>query len=82
MVKYDNWSIDRSLFDKITKLVQMIVTIYIVQAYQLPIVNPIWPLKIQDVLHQLQFFFTFQHQPAVISRASSAELHMVLTYPK
>ena len=47
----------------------MIVTIYGVQAYQVPIVNPRWPPKIQDGHHEI--FLTFQHQTAVISRASS-----------
>ena len=47
-VKYVNWFIDRSLCDKSTKLVQMIVTIYRVQAYQVPIVNPRWPPTTSD----------------------------------
>ena len=33
---------------KVPKLVQMIVTIYRVQSYQVPIVNPKWPPKFQD----------------------------------
>ena len=41
---------------KVPKLVQMIVTIYRVQAYQVPIVNPRWPPKIQDGRHEIQFF--------------------------
>ena len=47
----------------------MIVTIYRVQDYQVPIVIPRWPPKIQDGRHKI-FFFTFKHQTAVISRAS------------
>ena len=48
------------------KLVQTIVTIYRVQAYQVPIVNPTWPPKIQDCRHGIFYFFsTFQHQTAV-----------------
>ena len=47
-------------------------TIYRVQAYQVPIVNPRWPPKIQDEHHEIFFFFlTFQHQTTVISSASS-----------
>ena len=42
---------------KVPKLVQMIVTIYRVHAYQLPIVNPRWPPKIQDGRHKIQFFY-------------------------
>ena len=34
----------------------MIVTIYRVQAYQVPIVNPRWPPKIQDGRHEIKFF--------------------------
>ena len=34
-------------------LVQMIVTIYRVQAYQVPIVNPRGPPKIQDGRHEI-----------------------------
>ena len=41
---------------RVLKLVQMIVTIYRVQAYQVPIVNPKWPPKIQDERHEIQFF--------------------------
>ena len=37
---------------KVAKLVQMIVTIYRVQAYQVSIVNP----KIQDGRHEIQLF--------------------------
>ena len=33
---------------KVPKLVQMIITIYWVQAYQVPIVNERWPPKIQN----------------------------------
>ena len=49
---------------KVSKLVKMIVTIYRVQAYQVPIVNQRWPPRNLVSL-------TFQHQTAVISRASS-----------
>ena len=35
---------------------QMIVTIYSVQAYQVPIVNPRWPPKIQDGRHEIECF--------------------------
>ena len=41
---------------KVPKLVQMIVTIYRVQAYQVPIVNPKWPPKVQDDRHGIQVF--------------------------
>ena len=41
---------------QVPKSVQMIVTIYRVQAYQVPIVNPRWPTKIQDGRHEIQFF--------------------------
>ena len=51
---------------KVTTLVQRIVTIYKVEAYQVPIVNPRWPEKIQNGL----VFLTLQHKTAVISRAS------------
>ena len=34
----------------------MIVTIYRVQAYQVLILNPIWPPKIQDGRHEIQLF--------------------------
>ena len=51
---------------KVPKLVQMIVTIlYRIQAYEVPIVNPRWPPKIQFT------FLTFQHQTVLISRALS-----------
>ena len=40
---------------KVPKLVQMIVTIYRVQAYQVPIVNPRWLPKIQDGCHEIPF---------------------------
>ena len=33
---------------KVPKLVQIIVTLYRVHAYQKPIVNPWWPQQIQD----------------------------------
>ena len=57
---------------KVPRLVQMIVTIYRVQAFQVPIVNPRWPPKIQDGRNDFfNFFFTFEHQTARISRASS-----------
>ena len=39
---------------KALKLVQMIATIYRVQAYQVPIGNPRWPQKIQDGRHKIQ----------------------------
>ena len=38
---------------KVPKLVQMIITIYGVQAYQVPIVNQRWPPKIQDGRHEI-----------------------------
>ena len=41
---------------KVPTLVQMIVTIYRVQAYQVPIVNPRWPPKNQDGRHEIEFF--------------------------
>ena len=41
------------------ELVQMIVTIYKVQAYQVPIVNSRWPSKIQVDRHEIQFFWHF-----------------------
>ena len=41
---------------KVPTLVQMIDTIYRVQDYQVPIVNPRWPPKIQDGHHDIQFF--------------------------
>ena len=53
MVKYDSWCIDRSLCDKGPKLVQTIVTIYRVQAYQVPVVNQRWLTKIQDGSHEI-----------------------------
>ena len=33
----------------------MIVTIYRVQAYQVPIVNPRWPPKTQDGRYEIEF---------------------------
>ena len=42
---------------KVPKLVQMIVTIYRVQAYQVPIVNPRWPPR------NLGFFWHFNIRP-------------------
>ena len=42
---------------KVPKLVQMIVTIYRVQAYQVPIVNRRLPPKIQDGRHEIKFFY-------------------------
>ena len=50
---------------KVPTWVQMIFTIHRVQAYQVPIVNPSLPPKIQDGRHE-----TFQHQTAEIFRAS------------
>ena len=41
---------------KVPKFVQMIFTIYRVQAYQVTIVNSRWPPKIQDGSHEIQFF--------------------------
>ena len=41
---------------QVPKLVQMSVTVYRVQVYQVPIVNPTWPPKIQDGRHE-RFFF-------------------------
>ena len=41
---------------KVPKLVQMVVTIYRVQAYQVPIFNPRWPPKIQHGLHECKLF--------------------------
>ena len=41
---------------KVPKLVQMIVTIYRVQSYQVPIVNPRWPPKSQDIRDEIEFF--------------------------
>ena len=41
---------------KVLSLVQMIVTIYTVQAYQVPIVNPRWPPKSQVGRHEITFF--------------------------
>ena len=38
---------------KVPTLVQLIVTIYRVQAYQVPIVNPRWPPKIQYGRHEI-----------------------------
>ena len=45
---------------KVQKLVQMIVTIYRLQAYQVPIVNPRWPPKFQDGRLEVQFFLHFR----------------------
>ena len=42
--------------EKVTNLVQVIVTIYRAQGYKEPIVNPRWPRKIQDSRHELNFF--------------------------
>ena len=42
---------------QVSELVQVIATIYRVQAYQGPIVNPRWLPKIQDGRHETQFFF-------------------------
>ena len=56
---------------KVPKLGQMIGTIYRVHAYQVPFVNPRWPQKLQDGCQEIQFLTSFQHQTAVISRASS-----------
>ena len=44
---------------KVPKWVQMIVTLYRIQAYlayQVPIVNPRLPPKVQDGRHEIQFF--------------------------
>ena len=41
---------------KVPNLVQMIFTIYRVQSYQDPIVNPRWPPKIKDGRHEICFF--------------------------
>ena len=41
---------------KVPTSIQMIVTIYRVQAYQVPIVNPRWSPKIQDGRHEIQGF--------------------------
>ena len=41
---------------KVTNLVQIIATLYRIQAYQVPIINPRWPPKIQDGRHEIQFF--------------------------
>ena len=38
---------------KVPKLVQIIVTIYRLHAYQVPIVNPRWPPLIQDGRHEI-----------------------------
>ena len=54
MGKYDNWCIDSSLSDKSTKIGTN--DWYRVQAYQVSIVNPRWPPKIQDGRHEIQFF--------------------------
>ena len=48
---------------KVPKLVQMIVTIYRVQAYQIPIVNPRRPPKIQDGRHEIELFWHFNIRP-------------------
>ena len=58
-VNYCKWCIDRHFLIKVPKLVQMIVTLYRVQAYQVPIVNPRWSPKIQDGRHEIQFFDIF-----------------------
>ena len=42
---------------KVPKFVQMNGTIYRVQNYQVPIVNPRWPPKIQYGLHEIQYFY-------------------------
>ena len=56
---------------KVPKFIQMIVIIlYRVQAYQVPIVNPRWPPEIQDGCLEIHFL-TFPQQTAVIFRASS-----------
>ena len=44
---------------KVPNLAQMIVTIYRVQDYQVPITNPWWPPKIQDGRKEFQFFDIF-----------------------
>jgi len=44
---------------KVPKLVQMIVTMYRVQGYQVPIVKPRLPQKIQYCHHEIQFFLHF-----------------------
>ena len=41
---------------KASELVKIIVTIYRVQAYQVPIVNPRWQPKIQDGRHEIHVF--------------------------
>ena len=41
---------------KVPTFVQMIVTIYRVQAYQVPIANPRWPPEIEDGCHEIEFF--------------------------
>ena len=40
----------------VPKLVQMIVTIYRVQGYKVPMANPRWTRKIQDGRYEIQFF--------------------------
>ena len=44
---------------KVPKLVQIIVTIYRVQGYQVPIVNPRRPPNIQYGRHKIKFFDIF-----------------------
>ena len=41
---------------KVPQFVQMIITIYRVQDYQVRIINPRWPPKIQDGCQEIQFF--------------------------
>ena len=49
---------------KVPKLVQIIVSIDRVKAYQVPIINPRWPPKSKMAATKL-IFFTFPHQTAV-----------------
>ena len=41
---------------KAPTFVQITDSIYRVQGYKVPIVNPRWPPKIQDGRHEIQFF--------------------------
>ena len=55
-------SIDQFVI-KVPKFIQMIVTIYRVLAYQVPIVNPRWLLKIQDGRKKLTLIIELMKPP-------------------
>ena len=64
---------------KVPKLVQMIVTIYRVQAYQVPIFNPRWPPKILDGRHEIQFFYISTSDDSDFPRITEIALFYIIS---